>query len=353
MKSKVPGKLFIAGEFSILSKESTAILVSVSKFIYVDITENSNYEFESELGHFRWILDEDKIPVLDYKDFKHVKAAIFMAHKYLNHLKIEPKTYNIKLNSELEEQGNKYGLGSSAASLVGVLRAILNLHQVRPTKLELFKLAVMTQLEINDLSSGADLATVIYTGWVYYKKYDLAWLYQKDKSAFELIEEEWPSLKIEILPVINYRVLVGWTKKASSSSDTIQKLESRNLNDSWYKDFLAKANKIVLAFKKELLIDNNTDKIYQLTEDYQNLLNELENWSEIKIMTPELTMLNKISKNSNLVSKVSGSGGGDCGICVVQNNFSHIIEEKIAKNWQNSDIKPLKLEVWSDKNERN
>src|SRR5690554_4659283 len=110
---KVPGKLFIIGEYSVIKPGNEAVLVGVDKFIHVKIKESDDYEFRSELGRFRWMLS-DQVPVFMYDTLTHAKAAIYIAHKYLKYKGIEPKTYELELSSELTSPHNiKYGLGSS------------------------------------------------------------------------------------------------------------------------------------------------------------------------------------------------------------------------------------------------
>ena len=173
---KVPGKLFIIGEYSVLKPGNEAILVAVNKFIHVTVEESKSYDFQSELGRFKWMLSEE-LPVFSYDTLKHAKAAIYTAHTFLKYKGVKPKVYEIKLTSEMmNEENQKYGLGSSGAVIVSVIKGILDLHGVKIRKLDLFKLAVLAQIEINDISSGGELAASIFGGWVHYKRYDLIWV---------------------------------------------------------------------------------------------------------------------------------------------------------------------------------
>ena len=59
---KIPGKLYIAGEYSILKPGNEAVLVAVNKFVNLTISPSKYYLFKSELGSFRWMNSND-VPV--------------------------------------------------------------------------------------------------------------------------------------------------------------------------------------------------------------------------------------------------------------------------------------------------
>ena len=173
---KIPGKLYIAGEYSILKPGNEAVLVAVNKFVNLTISPSKYYLFKSELGSFRWMNSND-VPVFSYHQLKHAKSAIYVSHLFLRSKNITPKVFRINLNSELMDHENKkYGLGSSSAVIVAVIRAILSFHSVFIDNLVLFKLSVLAQIEINDMSSGGDLAVSIYGGYVRYRRYDNVWV---------------------------------------------------------------------------------------------------------------------------------------------------------------------------------
>ena len=81
---KIPGKLFIIGEYSVTKSGNEAVVVAVDKFIHVRVNEASDYQFSSEMGHFRWMLS-DQLPVFHYDTLTHAKAAVYIAHKYLKY----------------------------------------------------------------------------------------------------------------------------------------------------------------------------------------------------------------------------------------------------------------------------
>ena len=74
---------------------------------------------------------------------------------------------------------------------------ILKFHDIAISKLDLFKLSVLAQIEISDITSGGELAASIYGGWVFYQRYDLIWILNKKGHIADVLEMTWPLLKIE------------------------------------------------------------------------------------------------------------------------------------------------------------
>src|SRR5690606_7182070 len=271
---KVPGKLFIIGEYSVLKPGNEAILVAVNKFIHVTVSESNTYDFHSELGRFKWMLSED-LPVFSYDTLKHAKAAIYTAHSYLVYKGVKPKTYEIKLQSEMmNEENQKYGLGSSGAVIVSVIKGILDLHGVKIRKLDLFKLAVLAQIEINDVTSGGELAASIYGGWVHYTRYDLIWVMNHKGKVDEIINMTWPHLSIERLPANQMSLAVCYSGISQSTSEMIERVKTFETNP-WYANFLNKT-KIIVAQFKEAFMRSDYYTVKHMIELYRKSLQQLQ-----------------------------------------------------------------------------
>lgn len=344
IQTKVPGKLYIIGEYSVLKPGNNAILVAVDRFIHVTIDAATDYQFQSEMGRFKWIMDE-RIPVLNYDEFTHAKAAVYIAHQYLKHHKILPYIYHINLSSELTDSENrKYGLGSSGAVIVAIIKTILLYHNVHVSKMELFKLSVLAQIEINDISSGGELAASIYGGWVNYQRYDLIWVLNHKGKFSELIEIEWPLLRIEKLVTPSVHLLCCFTGQSLVSKKYTDIVSIKGLNNPWYLTFLNKTHLIVSQFKEALLRDDFMT-MKQMIKHYREALMELENFAEIVIESEPFKKMIEAAESYGAAAKSSGAGFGDCGIALTnQENIIRSLEEQ----WISNDLEPLKIEVWEE-----
>lgn len=347
IQTKVPGKLYIIGEYSVLKPGNNAILVAIDRFIHVKIDAAVDYQFQSEMGRFKWIMDE-RIPVLNYDEFTHAKAAVYVAHQYLKHKKVLPYIYHINLESELQDKSSqKYGLGSSGAVIIAVIKAILMYHNVEVTPMLLFKLAVLAQIEINDLTSGGEIAASIYGGWVYYQRYDLLWLMNHKGKFEDLLTIDWPLLRIERLKPQNIHVLCCYSGLTQSTKKYIDIVITKGLNQPWYFTFLSKTHLIVNQFKEALLRDDFIT-IKQMIKHYREALAELEVQTEIMIESEPFKKMIRAAEDLGVAAKTSGAGYGDCGIALT-NDVTVI--PKLENAWVNLNLEPLKLHVWENLDE--
>lgn len=343
IKLKVPGKLFIIGEYSVIKPGNEAVLVAIDKFIHVHVKDNSDYQFSSELGHFRWMLS-DQLPVLVYDNLTHAKAAIYTAHRFLKYKGVEPKSYSIELFSELYKFDEvKYGLGSSGAVIVAIIQGILKFHNIEATNMEIFKLSVLAQIEISDVTSGGELAASIYGGWVFYQRYDLIWILNRKGHFNELMEMTWPLLKIEKLSQPRLNLVVCFSGFSQSTKAYTDKLAALN-GSSWYSNFLNKTKLIVTQFK-EALIRSDLHTIKYMVELYRQMLLELEEQANITIESEPFKKMIQSAESFGAAAKSSGAGFGDCGIALTnQETIIYSIEDA----WIKDDLEPLKLQVWEE-----
>ncbi len=338
---RVPGKLYIIGEYSVLKPGNEAILVAVDKFINVTISAATDYEFSSELGRFKWMLSE-KLPVFMYDSLTHAKAAVYVAHMYLNYKHMMPSIYHIHLDSELSSPENqKYGLGSSGAVIIAVIKGILAFHGVNIEKLDLFKLSVLAQIEISDVTSGGELAASIYGGWVHYQRYDLIWVMNRKGKFEEVMELNWPLLNISKLDQPTFELAVCYSGLSQSSKDYTDKLQQLSSNP-WYATFLNKTHLIVTQFK-EALIRSDYYTVKYMIELYRETLLELETYVGIIIESGPFKEMMKIAEDLGFAAKTSGAGYGDCGFSIVRTKADRI---KLQDEWAKVDLTPLELNVW-------
>jgi len=331
------------GEYAVLNPHAEAILIAIDKFITVSIKSSDNYELSSSYGHFKWILNEVKEPQFLYDSLPHAKSAIFIAHRYLNFLEIPVDTYSIEINSELNHtDGRKYGLGSSGAVLIGILKAILYHHGVIVGKQQLFKLCVLAQLEINDLTSGAELATSIYTGWISYKRYDTLWLLNNKGLMMELINQQWPNLAINRLKINNMRPCVCYTGVDQSTKDYVAKINAKSNNSKFYEEFVKDASKTVNQLKNAL-INHDFLTINQTFNHYRQLIQNLQQWADITIESNDFVKILDAALECNISAKISGAGNGDCAIALVGSDIAY---QRLAKVWQELNYHVLDVNVW-------
>lgn len=142
-----PSKIHLLGEHSVVYGKP-AILTSVDLRIKVTISEDSK-------------------PIINDLTKKVKKVIEPIVKKYLKLKELPP--YNIKINSEAPIGS---GLGSSSAISASYIAALLSYLKVK-WDLELInKLAYEAEKVFHGNPSGADTATVIYGGLIWFRKED-------------------------------------------------------------------------------------------------------------------------------------------------------------------------------------
>ena len=83
------------------------------------------------------------------------------------------KHFHLTIDSNLaDNSGQKYGLGSSAAVLVSVVKALNEFYGLELSNLYIYKLAVIANMKLQSLSSCGDIAVSVYSGWLAYSTFD-------------------------------------------------------------------------------------------------------------------------------------------------------------------------------------
>lgn len=304
MFTRYPGKLFLMGEFSIMYPGSTAVVSAVDHYLNITIEDAEDYEIKSSHGHLK---GND---IFENKLMPHVQSCL----KVMNDL-VDYKPFKMTIESELEIDGKKIGFGSSGVIVVGVLDSVLKFHGIKLNNLELFKLACLVQLDMDEFSSGGDLAATVYQQTVIYQRYDYYWLLEQDFNVKDLIKMDWPLLSIKTLDVSSsFDIAIGWTGTPHATNGALQKMREQSLEDqNFIKDWVLKANETTKEFIKSVHL-NDFKLIEKSVVEYKQLMKILEEWMGSEMETPKLKILNESSKYP---SKISGSGGGDCGIVFV------------------------------------
>ena len=346
----VPGKLMIAGEYAILEPEADAIVLAVNRYMTVQITPSKQYGISSSMKHEEdhWEYDrENGIQFKQSEEISHfVRSSLEIAFEYLEFMEIPLETFHIEVTSQLDdkETGKKYGLGSSAALAVGIITAILDYFQIlEETSLETrFILCAAAHLKAQGSGSCADIAACIYSGWVWFKSFDTAWLLEKvtKKSGIkEILAGLLSKINITSLtPPDDLYIYFGWTMESAKTPNMVgQVFKYKQQNSKEYERFLTLSKHATMMMIQGFL-EHNTNKIIEAVGMNRDALLYLEQMSGMVIETKELSSLCNIGELYGK-GKPSGAGGGDCGIVLT----NHKVRDNLWKSWKDEGIQPLDL----------
>ena len=140
-------------------------------------------------------------------------------------------------------------------------------------------------------------------------------------------------------------LLLGWTGNPSSTPKMVKKMNKWEENNKRkYKSMLNNigvlVGKIIKAWKSE-----DKEKILNLLKKNGELLSELGKKTGINIETKKLAILSEVANRKKGAGKVSGAGGGDCGIAIT---FNRNDSEKITREWREKGIDPIDVELSLD-----
>ena len=349
---KAPGKLYIAGEYAVLEQDCPAVLVAVDQFVRVSITENQTgtgliHSKQYSQDSIHWVRQGSKM-VIDNRDnpFEYILSAISYTEQYCIEQNIPMNVYDLHVNSDLDSaDGKKYGLGSSAAVTVAVVKAILRFYGVKFDNELVYKLSAISHYSVQGNGSAGDIAASVYGGWLAYQTFDKSWLKYElaHKSLSEVVNEAWPGLKVQLLtPPKGMKLLIGWSQQPASTSRLVDETNANKklLNDE-YQRFLANSRECVLkmiaGFEK-----NDIAAIQKQIQVNRSLLQHFAKINQIAIEIPRLSKLINIAEKFGGAAKTSGAGNGDCGIVIMD---EYADGDALEKEWKNNGILPLNFHV--------
>ncbi len=322
-----PGKLFLMGEYAVMETGIKSVVSSVDARLFVNVSGSDDYSVQSRFGSVKGS------DVFSMDSMKEVSAAINVTKEFIQR---DLKHFNLVIQSELDDGETKYGFGSSGVVIVGVLSALLKHEGIELTQLELFKLSVMVQYRLNSFSSGGDLAAAIYDDVLIYARYDLNWLKGSKLKLNEIIKVDWPYLQIESL-TLPYSICIGWTGTSNKTESYTDAVNRAKENDPMtYRAFLVNAARFVDQFIEA----QDEDEFSHAVRGYRRLMVELGSWAKINIETDDLRNLIDSAESLNISAKISGSGGGDCGIAFISDANRNKLDA-LNSLWENYSIKMI------------
>ena len=321
---KTGGKLYIAGEYSVLTPNQSAIIKNIDIFMQAEIKFSEKYSIYSDMYDYSVTLEEDD------GNYSLITETVKIINEYLQLKGVDIQPFDMKITGKMEKNGKKYGIGSSGSVTVLTVKAMAKLYSYDISSEELFKLSSYVLLKRGDNGSMGDIACISYENPVMYTSFDRNLIKEKMKnsSLAEIMNLEW-GYKIEKIHCPEkYEFLVGWTGIPSISGKMI--IEVKN---SINNEFLEKSEEIVRNLKNGIE-QGNKKIISEKVEENSKLLKMLHE----KIYSRKLLELVESAEGLDICAKSSGAGGGDCGIAI---SFNKNDTEKLLERWESKGIELL------------
>lgn len=353
------GKIMLAGEWAVLELGAPCLVLALDKGISVHIEPSDamrlvardvGIESDFSLHESGSVLFKDLDEAGD-ENAVYVVQALRFVFAYLKELGHDIVPCKILIESEFS---GKAGLGSSAAVVAGVVKGLCAFYGLdvssRNTLHEVFKLSLLSHYIAQGYKgSGFDVAAALFGGALLYVAFDGRWLKKKLSqygrkiiSLKTLLNDTWPHCSV--FPVslpADMRVSVGFTGRVASTEKMIEKMEKfKQKNKKIHKAICTNISDTVRSLTKLFHLYPRekkfcTEAILYMLELHRNELLMLGRASGMQLETPELERLCDVATECGAVGKLSGSGGGDCGIAVC---FDPEVEMKVLRRWAEDGI---------------
>ena len=324
------GKLYLAGEYAVLTPGCGAVIQFIPIYLSATIQEANTYQLVSDLFGY-------KVDLTPNKDYALIQETIQLMEEWLKDQGIAPKPLDLHLRGTLGEEGKKYGIGSSGSVVLLVIKAMAALYEIDLSPDLLFRLAAVVLVQRGDNGSMGDLACIAYEDLIYYQSFDRAWLHEvlTSQPLSQVLDLDWNYQIRVIQPAVSYDFLVGWTKEPAISSDLI-----RQIKGAIKEDFLKESQTAVKNLEKGLREGSQNEIEASIQRADQNLksLNHL-------IYTQALKVLQQATEGLSACAKCSGAGGGDCGIAL---SFDPVETQTLIDRWKEKNIEVIYQERMGD-----
>ena len=386
-EAQAPGKLYLAGEYAVVNPGNPALLMAVNRYVEARVSSSERWLVTSAQFSGSQVVVGGYVP----DNLSFASAALEIARNYASKVSEREVCGHVHIDSHLQsDDGTKFGLGSSAAVCVAVVRAVLAAYGVQASPVTVFKLAATAHFLVQGNGSLGDVAASSMGGLVYYRSPDREWLrsfvdahtapaqFASATADYEnslygtllrldtvaLVEQAWPDLVIEqVSEAANLEIEVGWTGKPASTK-TLVKKAAKPVEPAKYQAFLHASARSVDALRALVSAPTGAGvrapagQLASVVAELRAQLNELSALRDVPVETDELRLGIEIALAHGFAAKSSGAGGGDCLIALRVNPaalansaalatvhdvtaYSHSLREA----WLEAGITPLALSL--------
>lgn len=340
ISAKAPGKLILLGEYSVL-EGAPSLVAAINRFCHVHIRKNGFSIFGLEamnldMPDLTFHLDESgKVKLAGNSPYTSEKRTDFLI-EVINYVASRyegtiPGAYISIDTGDFyhKTSGNKFGLGSSAALTVALIRAMNEyMGQNRPAD-TLFSEAIKAhRAGQGRLGSGVDIAASAAGGVLEYMMPS-----SEDDIPTAIKHHQWPE---------GLYMTAVWTGTSASTRFMLEKVKQFRLaSPDLYKNIMD-GMKNIAADGCNAFANGNAEHFLDVIPAYLEQERKLGSAVGIEIISPSHQKITEIVGNVGGVYKPSGAGGGDIGVAFCSSKETHL---EIQNTLQSSPYEILDLSI--------
>lgn len=283
IKVSAPGKLMLLGDHAVVYGYP-CLVTAVDKRLYVEaeiINAENDDIITPQVKESRFVLES----IAYFKEQFQIKESV-----------------RIKTKGDFSHQ---VGLGSSSAVTVATFKALSLLFHKEITNKELFKMSYQVNLLIQGVGSGFDIAAATYG---------------------ETLEYVMGGKVIEPLHIKSLPLVVGYSGLKADTPFYIRRVAEAFKSKKEEMERIFKSIQTLVESAKKGLQAGDLPDVGRCMNENQKLLIQLG------VSTPKLDDMITSAVNAGAYgAKLSGAGGGDCMIALVDEEKRLSIEESIEK----------------------
>jgi len=302
-----PGKLMLFGDHAVVyGKPCIVAAVNSRMRVSIAVREDDRILLDAPDVELHYATSIDK---LNSEHPKHAKFVMRAVHNFFS-------TFELRCGLEIRTESDfssRFGLGSSSAVTVSVLKGLAELFEVRMDNKALFELAYKSVLDVQGVGSGFDVAAAVYGGIVYFIG---------------------GGRKIERLKDVRIPLIVGYTGVKADTPALIRRVKKLFEEEPERIGGIFDGIANLVERARALIAAQEWRGVGELMNENQHFLRKLN------VSSPKLERLIEASLRSGAYgAKLSGAGGGDCMIAVHENSRA------IKQGIRNAGGVPLDVEI--------
>ena len=301
IETTASGKAFFSGEYMAL-EGGRAITLSTPQNAKVSIYETnvSNNTLYSSMSDqvYPFTIDQNMKLIWLEEDPKHLGSIL---KESINQFDKDFSGKSISLDtSEFFYQDRKIGIGSSSAVSVAMTKAFNQLFDLRLDPKAIINHSREIHIRSQDSSgSGFD----IITSFVSARTLSCRIL---DNGDYDYEEIDLPEA-IKIIVVINNEYI--------KTSEMIDRYKTAKSIHSDYFSHHAPKMKVELELLHDSILKKDNNSIFQYLSRYNKLLVDMDNVFDLGVFNNHLELI-ELARDKDIFYKPSGSGGGDIGLFI-------------------------------------